>query len=99
MNTEILIPTLAKKYGIDISTDEGVMDLFNSLCVSMDNKLIIERQAAEIVRLHNEMTPLKIKLKSLKDSFLGLLTGSLPDTVKSVIKKVYEKPAANQPPS
>jgi len=38
MDTSILIPTIAKKYDVDIGDDSKTMNLFNKICTALDDR-------------------------------------------------------------
>lgn len=78
MKTHVLIPTLAKKYSIDISTDSNVMTLFNRLCNSVENQKEIERLKSVFKDKENDylsiINNLNNELQSLKPPISNHLT-------------------------
>jgi len=60
VDTSILIPTLAKKYGFDISSPDKVMNLFNGLCTLQEEALhykkVYSEAYEELVGLRKEVS-------------------------------------------
>lgn len=82
MDQSCLVSVLAQKYGLSANTDEEVMQIFNRLCMSVENQQTIDKVQQDMNKMNEEFHKLlevqKKRLNSMETALLTIMQ-QLPD--------------------
>lgn len=90
-----LVRVLGKKYGISVNSDAEVMDLFNRLCISIDNDVnyknllvLMKDERAKYMAIISRRDEELLNYKTVLNDLGG--NTRLPERSRAIIKKASE---------